>query len=238
MFRVLTIVCLLVVSGVTFAHGFDHLNRLSQQQFEDLSGDLGAVLQPKQLMSAEPEGITGFAIGVDAAYTQVAHEKTWYQATDTAGLSGIPVVRLRVSKGLPAGFDIGAYYATTPASKHVQAYGFEARYAILEGSAVTPALGIRGTYNQLSGAGHISFHTMSLGLSLSKGFGPFTPYVGVGHIWVSSEAQAAAGLHSVSLGENHLFAGIDIGFGFGDLVFEWSRINDNTTYSAKLSFGL
>lgn len=239
MYKTLLAAALLAFSSVALAHDIDSVQTLTQSQFRDLSTDLGAVLQPKQLMPAEPEGITGFDLGLDIGYTQLAHDKAWTQATSGHGTSGVLMTRLRVSKGLPAGIDVGGFYGTVPGS-NVTAYGLELRYAIIDGSALAPAIGVRATYNKVTGVDQLSFNTKSLGIAVSKGLGPITPYIGIGHIWVSSDpvlTGTLATLQSESIGENQLFGGINLGLGFLNVVVEASRIADNVTYSAKLSIG-
>lgn len=235
--RILLATLLLAFTSMAFAQGLDHLKSLTQQQFKHLSVDLGAALQPKQLASAEPGGISGFSIGWSLGYTDVAHENALEMAANNAALAAIPVVRLRASKGLPAGFDIGGYYAATPITDAINAWGVELRYAILDGNAAMPALGLRATYNALTGTDHLAFRTKSLGITLSKGLGPFTPYIGVGRVWMSSDPDASMGLNAVSPSKNSVFAGIGIGMGVVDMVIGYSRIGDNSTYSFKMSFG-
>ena len=40
----------------------------------------------------------------------------------------------------------------------IKLMGFEARYALLEGSAATPALGLRAAYSKLSGVDQLDFN--------------------------------------------------------------------------------
>ncbi|HET6655353.1 MAG TPA: hypothetical protein VFH57_03835 [Gammaproteobacteria bacterium] len=237
MYRILLAALLLGSSSLALADDIDNLDALAQNQFHGLSADLGAVLQFKQLAPAEPEGLTGFDFGFDVSATQIEHDDAWQIATSGDDVSTVPMARVRLTKGLPGGIDIGGFYSIAPGT-NIKAYGAELRYAILEGGVTTPAIGLRGTYNKITGVDHLGFHTGSLELSISKGFGPVTPYAGAGRIWVSSNPGASTGLQNESFGENEVFVGLDVGMPFMDLVFEANRIGDNLTYSVKLSFGL
>ncbi|HET7370566.1 MAG TPA: hypothetical protein VFK45_06985 [Gammaproteobacteria bacterium] len=237
MYRILLAALLLGSSSLAFADDIDNLDGLLQEQFHGLSADLGAVLQFKQLGPAEPEGITGFDFGIDVSATQVEHEAAWQTATSGSDVNTVPMARVRLTKGLPGGVDIGAFYSAAPGT-NIKAYGAELRYALLEGGVTTPAIGLRGTYNTITGVDQLGFHTGSVELSISKGFGPITPYVGAGRIWVSSDPDASTGLESESFSQNEVFVGLDISMTVVDLVFEANRVGDNLTYSAKLSFGL
>lgn len=237
MHRILIVAIMLAVSSAALANDdIDNLQALAQTQFHDLSADLGAAVTFKPLQSAEPEGITGFDIGVDFSGTQVEHKQAWTIATGGSDVDTVPMARLRVSKGLPGDIDIGAFYSTAPNS-NIKAWGAELRYALVEGGVTTPAIGLRGSYSKVSGVDKLGFHTSSIELSISKGFGPLTPYAGIGHVWISSDPDASTLLESESFGETEKFVGINIGMAVMNLAFEWNRIGDNTTYAAKLSFG-
>lgn len=237
MYRILLAALLLAASSsLAFASDINNLDALMQGQFHGLSADLGAVLQFEQLAPAAPEGVTGFNFGLDLGATRIEHKDAWRLATSGSDVTTVPMARVRLTKGLPGGVDIGAFYSTAPGT-NIKAYGGELRYAILEGGAMEPAIGLRGTYNKISGVDQLGFHTESLELSISKGFGPFTPYAGAGRIWVSSTPDPSTGLEKESFGENEVFAGFDISFVVMDFALEANRIGDNLTYSAKLAVG-
>ena len=68
--------------------------------------------------------------------------------------------KLHITKGLPYNIDIGASMAVP--NSDIKLMGFEARYALLEGSAATPALGLRAAYSKLSGVDQLDFNSKSL----------------------------------------------------------------------------
>ncbi|MGH8398036.1 MAG: hypothetical protein ACRETA_07300 [Gammaproteobacteria bacterium] len=224
------------VCNVFASNDINNLPALTQNQFEDLSTDLGAVVTPKQLEGAAPEGITGFDLGFDVSSTNVANPEAWDVATDSSDITSVTLARARISKGLPFGFDIGGFYSYAPNSNY-KMYGGVIRYAIVDGSATTPAIGIRATFGWLTGVDDLSFNTRSLDVSISKGFGPFTPYAGVGRVWVDSNPDASTGLSDTSVGNSEVFAGLSMSFVFMHLALEANRIASNNTYSLKLGFG-
>ncbi|MGH8373401.1 MAG: hypothetical protein ACRETO_11820 [Gammaproteobacteria bacterium] len=227
----------LLLAFATSAFATDDINiqNLSQQEFSDLSQDMGAVLSYKPLQGAAPEGITGFDISVNGGWTKVAHTSAWNVATSNNDITGVPFADVRISKGLPFGIDIGGEYSTVPGS-NIKLYGVEGRYAILEGGAAEPAIGIRAAFTHVTGVDNLNFNTKSLGVSISKGFGPLTPYAGIGEVWTNSTPDASTGLQNVSFNNAEIYAGLQLNFGI-HLALEASRVASNTTYSLKLGFG-
>lgn len=231
-------IALLVLPASAFANqGINNLPALTQSQFRSFSADLAAVLVFKPLAGAAPEGITGFDVGVDFSTTNVAHQSEWNLVTGGGGVTAVPMAQVRVSKGLPLGFDAGGFYSYVPNS-NIQAYGGALRYAILDGGALSPAVGIRAAYSRLSGVDQLAFDTKSLDIAASKGFGPFTPYAGVGRVWVYSDPGAATGLQNESFAKDETFVGLSMSLLVFNLAFEVDRIAGNNTYSLKLGFGV
>jgi len=232
--RVLLACGLLALSTSAFANDHITIPGLSQTNFNDLSDDLGAVTSYKQLEGSASEGITGFDLSLNAGTTQVGHQAAWQAATGNS-VSSVPFADVRVTKGLPLGFDIGGEYSTVPGS-NISLYGAEVRYAILDGGIAEPAIGLRAGYTHLTGVDKLSFHTTSLDVSISKGFGPVTPYGGVGEVWTNSSPDTSTGLTSHNSSSSEVFAGVTFDLGV-HLGLEWNHLAGNTTYTLKLGFG-
>ena len=232
--RILILAGLLVLPTLACADDINISSALGQQNFNDLSQDLGAVTSYKQLQGSASEGIAGFDFSFNAGATQVNHEAAWNAATGSSTTT-VPFADLRVSKGLPFGFDIGGLYSFVPGS-NIKLYGVEGRYAILDGGVVEPSVGLRAAYTHLTGVDHLSFNTKSLDVSVSKGFGPVTPYAGVGEVWTASTPDASTGLAGKSFSNTEVFAGLTFNLGV-HLALEYNRLAGNTTYSLKLGFG-
>ncbi|MFI5269702.1 MAG: hypothetical protein ACHQ7M_20180, partial [Chloroflexota bacterium] len=225
--RVLLACGLLALTTSAFADDHITIKGLAQTNFNDLSEDLGAVTSYKQLEASTSEGITGFDVSFNAGATQVGHQAAWEQATGKRSVSSIPFADVRISKGLPFGFDVGGEYSTVPGS-NISLYGAEVRYAILDGGVAEPAVGVRAGYTHLTGVDDLSFHTTSLDVSISKGFGPVTPYGGVGEVWSNSTPDASTGLVSSNSSNTELFAGVTFDLGV-HLGLEWNHLAGNTT---------
>ncbi len=233
--RHLILACgLLALSSAAYAADDINVNGLVQTDFNNLSEDLGAVTSYKQLQGSSSEGIAGFDMSFNAGATQVSHQDAWDHATGDS-VSTVPFADVTVSKGLPLGFDIGGEYSFVPGS-NIHLYGLEARYAILDGGVAEPAVGLRAAFTHLTGVDDLSFNTKSLDLSISKGFGPVTPYAGVGEVWTDSTPDASTGLKSANFTDTQFFAGVTFNLGV-HLALEYAHMAGNTTYSFKLGFG-
>lgn len=230
------IVILLAASGPTLAAtNIDQINQLIQQEFRLLSEDLTAVGSYKGVIPATPLGITGFDIGLEVSGTKLANKDAWERATSGSVPGTVYVPKLHLHKGLPAGFDVGAFYTSVPNS-NIKLWGAEARYAILEGGVAKPALGLRGTYSKLSGVNELDFHTTGVELLISKGIAIFTPYAGVGRVWTTSEPVGVSNISKEEFSLGKYFAGANLNFGLANLALEADKTGDATSYSAKFGF--
>jgi hypothetical protein len=213
------------------AADINNLQALAQGQFKDFNKDLTAALSYKAIAPATPLGVTGFDIGLALSGTRMENSSAWKTATGH-DLNILPVPKLYVAKGLPFGIDIGGFYTKIPSS-NIQLYGAELKYAILEGSALTPAVAVRGTFTKLNGVDQLSFDSQGLELLVSKGFVGVTPYGGIGTVHGKSTAHGVA-LNSESSNQTKLFAGLNWNLMLGNLALEYDRTGKNDTLSAKV----
>lgn len=228
-------VFLATIPSANAADDIDQINQLIQTDFRRLSEDLGAALSYKAVIPATPLGLTGFDIGVEVTATQLENRDAWDRASSGTAPDTLYVPRLHVHKGLPAGFDIGAFYTSVPGS-NIKLWGAELRYAIFGGGALTPALGLRGTYSKLSGVDQLDFHTRGLELLVSKGFVIFTPYAGVGRVWTVSEPVGVTNVSREEFTQGKYFVGGNVNLGLVNLALEADRTGDAASYGAKLGF--
>lgn len=200
----------------------------------------GAILSYKPLMPAEPLGATGFDVGLDANYTSIKKD-------DNA-----LITRVHLAKGLPFGLDVGAFYGTggratggdsmfDSKASQISMWGLEARYAIIPGDIVTPALSVRGAYTganielprvvengvTVQDRSDFDASTASIDVSISKGFTMLTPYAGLGMVFVEADGHDADMMK--------YYAGLNIGLGAMAAALEADVTGGITTYSAKLS---
>ncbi len=223
-------------STTAFAAGgdIDQLDLLSQSDFRLLSEDLGAALSYKAVTPAEPLGITGFDVGLEVVNTRLEHGDLFDRASSDDVSDNLLIPRLHLHKGLPGGVDLGAFYSAVPGS-NITLWGAEARYAFLEGGTLTPALSLRGTYSRLTGVDQLDVDTTGVELSVSKGFANFTPYAGLGRVWVRSNPNAGA-LEDEDFSKEKYFLGANLNFGIFNMDLEGDRTGDTTSYSLKFGW--
>jgi hypothetical protein len=227
----------LLAGSAAWAQNVDQLQTLGQDEFRLLSEDLGAVLSYRPQTPTTPLGITGFDVGVAATASKVKHVDVLDKATADNNGSTVYVPTLRAHKGLPFGIDVGVQYAKVPSS-NIKHYGGEVRYAILEGTAVTPAVGIRGSMTKISGVDQLDLDTKGVDVSISKGFVGITPYAGFGRVWTTSTpkgtAVSVAGLSEEKFSQTKAFVGVGFNFALLNLNLEADKTGDVNSYSAKV----
>jgi hypothetical protein len=212
------------------------LGQLGQAEFRTLSEDLGAALSYKPITPTAPLGTTGFDMGIEVTQTDVSKSaQLWNKVTNNGGtVSKLYVPKLSFAKGLPFGIDVAAFYSKIPTT-NISLYGGELRYAILEGGVAQPAVAVRGAFTKLAGVNQLSLSTNSLDVSISKGFAMFTPYAGIGQVWVSSTANVG-GLAAEKFSKSKVFAGSNLNLGFTNLAAEWDKTGGVQSISMKLGF--
>lgn len=216
-----------------FAGELNQIGTLAQSQFLRLSTDLGAATAYKGVTPATPLGITGFDVGVEFTQTQLKSTAVFRQA-GAGDMSNLLVPKIHVTKGLPFGFDIGAFVSKV-SGVDGSLFGAEMRYAILDDGLATPALGIRLSGSKLTGVSHLSLSTIAVDAMLSKKLTIVTPYIGAGTVRVSSRADVA-GLREENFNKSRVFIGMNVNFLVSNLAFEAEKMGDNTSLSAKVGF--
>jgi hypothetical protein len=229
--RGLIVSFLFAVSTPSSAFNIDRLQNLSQSDFRLLAEDAGAALSYHPQTPTEPLGLAGFDVGFSVTLSKLANKDVWSRASSESVPSYIPIPTLRANKGLPFGVDVGLMYAAVPGS-NVSLLGGEARWAFIRGGVATPAVGIRGTLTRLGGVDQMDLTTKGLDLSASKGFAVFTPYVGVGRTWVTSEPNVP-NLAREDFALNKFFAGAGFNLLLLNMNVEVDRTGDSTAYSVK-----
>lgn len=202
--------------------------------FQSVAEDLVATIDYRAVGPAEATGVAGFGVGVVASYVPVDVDQHWRDVTGQE-FNGLGLVGLQVTKGLPLNIDVGAFYTTVP-DTNVDVYGAEVRYAFLPGSTTMPALALRGTYVAVTGIESFDLESKGVDLSLSKGFGPITPYVGVGYVFGEADPKGASAPEKAKVEDTKAFIGVRLSLGLIEFTPEVGQIGDNVTYSARLGF--
>ena len=208
-----------------------------QQAFRSFSEDLGAALSYKALSPAEPLGVTGFDIGIEATNTNLENPALFRAVGWNEDY--LPVPKLHIHKGLPLNIDVGAFYS---AISDYKLWGAELKYAIIEGNTALPAVALRGTYTQLSGVEQLDLDTAGLELSVSKGLAMATPYIGAGVVRVNSTPKGTAaapiptgaGLREESFDLEKYFVGVNLNCGWVNIGLEGEVTGGATSYGLKL----
>lgn len=236
MHRLLAAVPLLLAAGVAHGGDLDRLQNLSQSEFRLVSEDVGALASSKAYATAAPLGLTGFDVAVSVSATSLQHRAEIQRASSSTVPAILPVVQLRVMKGLPWDVDIGASFLTVPGTDF-SVFGGEVRYALLAGSVVMPSVSLRGTYTKLTGVDHLDLDTLGADISISKQILLVTPYAGAGYVRVSSTPRNVAGLSKEQFGYPKLFAGLRASLGAVAFTAEVDRTGDTLSYGLRFHLG-
>lgn len=241
--RILTTLLLLsLCAAPAFAAKFDFAipTGFINSQLNDMVKEAGTVIAYRGVAPAEPQGITGFDVGVEASLFKVDNG-LWDQVLVTEDVPtylGVP--KLHVRKGLPFSIDLGASYAMLPNS-NIKVIAGEVQYAILDGSVALPALAVRGHYSTLLGVDDLDLKTFGADAVVSKGFLMFTPYAGVGMLrsegkYTGTEPTLKANLQDQSVTTPRVFGGVQMSLALLRLTLD-AEFSDIPVYTAKVSLG-
>lgn len=225
-----------VFASAAHAGDLSNLGSLTQAEFRLVSDDLGSAFSYKPLAPTAALGITGFDVSVAVTGTDISKSSS---ALSRAGASSssmdtLLVPKLYLAKGLPGGFDIAGFVSNISAIG-ASLIGGEVRYALIDGGFAAPAVAIRGAFTNLNGSNQLSMSTRSVDISVSKGFAVFTPYGGLGQVWVNSNPNVA-GLSSENFNQGKIFVGANVNFGLLNVAFEGDKTGNSTSWGLKAGF--
>ena len=220
-------------SNIAFQPG----NALIQDEFRSLSKEVGLAIVNIPMSPAAPLGILGFDVGVEASITNIHNnELFWTKVTTSAPPASLVIPKIHAQKGLPGNIDVGVVYSSVPNS-NITLIGGELKYAILEGSIATPAVALRGSYTKLNGIPDLNLTSTEADLSISKGFGPLTPYVGIAEVIIQSSANnSSINFNSESIQVVRGFIGAKFSMVLVNLVGQVD-MGELPTYSLRLNVG-
>lgn len=247
----LSVLLVLTLAVPAMAKTDFNVDVLNQEDFKSFSRDLGMAISYVPMSPAAPLGdkLPGFDAGIEASYVKLDKGSLWYQKMDKTITStgtaidlpnALAVPRVHIQVGLPIiPLDFGVSMSKIPNSS-IKLIGYEVKYAILEGGIIMPAVAIRGAYTKLSGIDQVDVSTKSADVSISKGIAIFTPYAGVGQVWILSDPHnsttfSGTPLQSEEIRKSKAFVGLKTKiFPFVNLVVEGDFSNVNL-YSARLN---
>lgn len=210
------------------------ISALLQNEFKDLSQQVGLAVAYKPTAPAEPLGVLGFDIGIEVTFVDIDEDDSYWKtaAPDLPGL--LPVPKIHVQKGLPLNIDVGAIYSEIPSSD-ISLWGAELKWAFIEGGTATPAVAIRATYTELDGINGLDLETKGVDISVSKGFAMLTPYGGVGQVWIKSDPTGFS-LNEETFSETKFFAGLKVSMALLKVTVE-AEFAEIPSYTLKFSLG-
>lgn len=226
----LGIAAITLVSTPAFAGDLNNIGSLGQESFLKLSKDLGAIASYKGVTPATPLGVVGFDIGVELTATNLESSTIFRQAGGSSS-SSVLVPKLHIHKGLPFGFDIGAFISKVP-DANISLFGAEARWALIDDGIATPAVGLRIAGTKETGVGQIDLSTLSADIVLSKKLTFVTPFIGAGRVQVKSKPNVG-GLKEEKFNQSRIFAGLNANFAVVNVAVEAEKQGDITSLSAK-----
>lgn len=192
------------------------------------------------MQPAGASGLLRFDVGLAATAVKVNPNATyWQRAVNkdiTVGGDYLAVPRLVVSKGL-SGATVSGSYAKVQGS-NASILGGSIDLPVVNGGVVKPTLALRGTYSTLRGIDVYKLNTYGLELFLGKGFGPVTPYGGVGK--QRSDATGTIPQTKITLRDKSTLtrytAGVQFNLLLLRLVVEATQAEERA-YGAKISVG-
>ena len=232
--KAIALMAFVAVSAPVSAASFDNVSNLTQDQFITLAENLSAATHYRSVKAPEPLGIIGFDLGLEISSTET--DSSLFDLASSGSFDGSEIIipRVHAHKGLPFGIDIGASLASVP-EVDATILGAEISYALIEGGAVSPAVGVRASYSQLQGVDEFDLNSAAIELGISKGVLFLTPYAGVGMVRSSVDPVNADGLQSDSFDQRKLVVGAIVNLGFA-FTLELDQTGDYRTYTAKGGF--
>src|SRR5262245_17983789 len=225
--------CGALPAATAHAGALNSVQLLDQDQFRQLSEDVGSVAAYKPLIPAESTGITGFDIGVGIAISQLKNRAVFEAASSNEDApAALTQYIVRANKGLPFDLDIGASAATVQ-DTNIQIYGGEIRWAAVLGGTFIPAVSLRAAISNISGVDQMDLNTASIDISISKGFAFITPYAGIGQVQVKSTPTTNNGRQEETFNLTRVSAGTNIAIGLFNVVVEVDRTGDAANIGVK-----
>jgi hypothetical protein len=233
MIRRLAVLAAIACTPAVHAADFPNIGTLSQDEFHRLSQDLGAAFSYKGVTPATPLGLIGFDVGLEVTDTKMENSDLFARA-GAGSQSRLVIPKLHIHKGIWGGFDLGAFIAMAP-DVDATLIGGEARYAVLDDTLTTPAIGLRISGTKATGTGDLKFNTVAADVIVSKKFTAITPYAGGGTVRVSSKAGGST-LADEKFNKGRVFGGVNVNLLAINLAFEAEKMGGNTSLSAKIGW--
>lgn len=204
---------------------------------ETFHDQFSATAYPYPRHSAKPLGTLGFDVWAEVAVLPDAVAEVERVAGESLTGDALVVYRVGARKGLPGGFDLGLSYGRA-LEPDIELVSAELSWAILEGGAATPALGLRATGTRTLDGEAYALDQYGLEVAISKGFAVLTPYAGAGFTWSESTFDESGGASfTTDSTRGFVFAGLILNLWVPKITFELEQADD-LQGAVRLAFGL
>lgn len=212
------------------------VSTLTVAEYDSLIQDLGLLASWRQMGPAEPLGLLG--IELQAGVNSLEKSGTaWDKAVSQGAPSTLMAPQIRVTKGLPFGLDIQAR-AGRILDTELNFQGLSLKYAIMKGTTLTPAVSLGAGYTKITGGADFDASALDFNASISKGFGPFTPYAGIG--WTRTTLSPDSTVTTLT-GQDSSQVVKFAGFRFSIFPLSWINMEyskgEQDSISASISIG-
>lgn len=202
---------------------------------ETFHDHFSAAAYPYARHSAKPLGIVGFDVWAEAAVAPEFEDEVAGALTDDLPGGYLTIYRVGARKGLPLGIDVGASWGKALDSD-LELLNAEVSWAILEGGAVSPALGLRFTGGRGSSDDY-ELEQYGAEVLVSKGFTVLTPFAGAGYSWSESTFERPVGDFTVDSGRGFLYGGVILNLWVPKITFEVEQ-GETLQGAVRIALGL
>ncbi|MCA9649944.1 MAG: hypothetical protein H6712_20985 [Myxococcales bacterium] len=163
--------------------------------FRSLSSELGTIIAPQPMDTADSLGLSGFALSADVTINTISASQNYWRNTSDGADTAVPSMQIMGRKGLWPGLEVGAG-ATHVFDSRMWALTGYGKIAFHEGfhHLPIPSIAIRGSFSRLLGAKDLNMTTAAPAVTISHLFGlgktfSLTPYVGYEALIIISRSQ-------------------------------------------------
>ncbi|HEY5602030.1 MAG TPA: hypothetical protein VIM41_02880 [Gammaproteobacteria bacterium] len=226
--------CLCLPIYVMAEQSMSQFTTVLDSQFKHYAESLSTSQSYKALSGMDGSDALALDIGFEIATTRLERDSFLKSYTSKTSPDLLRTPKLHISTRHNEGWNAGAFYTSVPDSD-IQIYGGELQYLLMPNQrSLLPSLSVRGTYSQMSGVDDLFVTSTGLELSVSKGFQAFTPYAGIGTMWLDGEYELEG--YTSRLTQNKYFLGLQFNLGAFRLSAEAEQSGEESTIRAKSGF--
>lgn len=212
------------------------LRGVDQAAFDRFAKDVTAAFDYRPLLPSA-HGMLGLDVSGFGSVAQI-HDRAAYRTVTGRRDSTISIGGAQVTKGLPGNMDVGVFLAGVTGNS-MTLYGAQLRYAVLEGTPVTPSLTLGGHYTGAAGLDDFSYRSWGLDATIAQSLLMFKPYAGVGYVWGRLVPHHGIVLEPADANQVKGFVGLRLALlPILHLGAQYERLGATNTYSLTLGMSL